>query len=94
MGHTPDDGIGKSIGSSGFGSLIGGLQFRVSRFSAFGQYQVTSAPSVQVLSAAGPEKSTIVSSGNFFKGTTHTLDRRSQRFGLGNARERPSGGGY
>ena len=93
VGHTPDDGIAKTIGSSGFGSLIGGLNFRVSHFSAFGQYQVTSAPSVQFLSAPGPEKSTIVSSGNFYKGMTHTLTA-GLRFGLGNARERPSGGGY
>ena len=64
----------------------------MSRFSAFGQYQVTTAPSVQFLIAEGT-KSTVVSSGNLFKGMTHSLTA-GLRFGLGNARERASGGGY
>jgi hypothetical protein len=93
VGHNPDDGDARAIGSSGFGSLIGGLNFRVSHFSAFGQYQVTTGPSLQVITHDGPEKSTIVSSGNLFKGPTHTLSA-GLRFGLGNARERATGGGY
>jgi hypothetical protein len=93
VGHNPDDGDARAIGSSGFGSLLGGLNFRVSHFSAFGQYQITSGPSVQFISHPGPEKSTIVSSGNLFKGPTHTFSA-GLRLGLGNARERTSGGGY
>ena len=47
----------ESAGSLGFGSLLGGLQFRVSRFMLFGQYQLTTA-------AAG---------GKLFEGVTHTF---------------------
>jgi len=92
-GFTPGDSDAESIGSSGFGSLIGGLNFRVSRFSAFGQYQVTTGPSFQVISRAGPQRSTLISSGKIITGATHTFSA-GLRFGLGNARERASGGGY
>jgi hypothetical protein len=81
-GHTPEDGFARDIGSSGFGSLIGGLNLRVSRFSAFGQYQVTTGPSQQSSSVTFRDGS-----------PTHTLSA-GLRFGLGNARERPQGGGY
>lgn len=47
----------ESAGSLGFGTLLGGIQFRVSRFMLFGQYQLTSA-------AAG---------GKLFQGVTHTF---------------------
>jgi hypothetical protein len=33
------------LGGHGFGSLIGGVQFRVDRFMIFGQYMLTSGPS-------------------------------------------------
>jgi hypothetical protein len=44
-------------GSTGFGTLIGGVQARVSRFIVFGQYQLTSAAAANKL----------------FIGPTHTL---------------------
>jgi hypothetical protein len=93
-----DGGVGfeRELGSSGFGSLIGGLNFRVSRFSAFGQYQITTGPSVSTVSVQiGPSDNpqTLVSTGNLFTGPTHTLSA-GLRFGLGNARERATGGGY
>ena len=37
------------LGSHGFGSLVGGLQYRVSHFAVFGQYQVTTTPSAERL---------------------------------------------
>jgi hypothetical protein len=92
-GFNPSDSDAQEIGSSGFGSLIGGLNFRVSRFSAFGQYQVTTGPSFQVISRAGSQRSTLISSGKITNGATHTFSA-GLRFGLGNARERASGGGY
>jgi hypothetical protein len=93
-GFTPsEDGDAQSIGSSGFGSLIGGLNFKVSRFSAFGQYQVTTGPSRQVIVREGPAESTLISSGNIFTGATHTFSA-GLRFNLGNAKERSMGGGY
>lgn len=93
-GYTPgDDPDARSIGSSGFGSLVGGLNFRVSRFSAFGQYQITTGPVLQVITRKGPSESTLISSGNFFTGPSHTFSA-GLRFGLGSARERATGGGY
>ena len=93
-GFTPSgDGDAETFGSTGFGSLVGGLNFRVSRFSAFGQYQVTTGPSFQAIARTGPNESTVVSSGRIFSGATHTFSA-GLRFGLGNAKERASGGGY
>ena len=90
-GYTPT--VDNSVGSSGFGSLLGGLNFQVSRFSAFGQYQITTGPAFQVSSMDGAAKSTIIVSGNTYTGPTHTFSA-GLRFNLGNARERASGGGY
>jgi hypothetical protein len=92
-GHTPDDGVSSAIGSSGFGSLVGGLNFRVSRFSAFGQYQITTGPREQTTTTTDSEGFTFVSFGNFYTGPTHTFTA-GLRLNLGNARERATGGGY
>jgi hypothetical protein len=92
-GHNPDDAVSSGIGSSGFGSLVGGLNFRVSRFSAFGQYQITTSPRVQRATTTDSEGFTFVSFGNFWTGPTHTFTA-GLRFNLGNARERATGGGY
>ncbi len=65
-------------GSSGFGSLVGGLQYRMSpKLVLYGQYQVTSSPGA----------------GSLLVGPTHTLVA-GLRFGLGNAKEGVRGGGY
>jgi hypothetical protein len=92
-GHDPDDDFAKDIGSSGFGSLMGGLNFRVSRFSAFGQYQVTTGPSTQSSTLKFTDGSMLVAFGTLFHGPIHTLSA-GLRFGLGNAKERAVGGGY
>jgi hypothetical protein len=92
-GNTPDDDFTKGVGSAGFGSLIGGLNFRVSRLSAFGQYQITTAPPEQVFSQRFTDGSRMVAFGNLFKGPTHTFTA-GLRFGLGGARERATSGGY
>ena len=92
-GHSTDDEIVKSIGSSGFGSLVGGVNFRVSHFSAFGQYQVTTAPGLRTYSQTFSDGSGIVAAGSLLSGPTHTFTA-GVRIGLGNARERASGGGY
>ena len=92
-GHNFDDGIVKSMGSSGFGSLVGGLNFRVSHFSAFGQYQVTSGPGVRTLEHIFSDKSRTLAFGSLLSGPTHTFTA-GLRFSLGNARERATGGGY
>jgi hypothetical protein len=92
-GNTPDDQLTKNLGSSGFGSLIGGLNFRISRLSAFGQYQITTGPTEQVFSQKFTDGSKMVAFGNLFTGHTHSVTA-GLRFGLGNARERATGGGY
>ena len=92
-GHTPDDEISRELGSTGFGSLIGGVNFRVSRFSAFGQYQVTTGPRQQSASQAGANGETLIESGSLLTGATHTFSA-GLRFNLGSAREKASTGGY
>jgi hypothetical protein len=92
-GHTPDDGFSKGIGSAGFGSFIGGINFQVSRLSAFGQYQITTSPGVQVATQKFTDGSRLVATGNLYTGPTHTFTA-GLRFSLGNARERATGGGY
>ncbi|HEV8177579.1 MAG TPA: hypothetical protein VGP44_07825 [Gemmatimonadales bacterium] len=92
-GHNPDDAAARRLGSSGFGSLVGGLNFRVSRFSAFGQYQITTGPADQGFSQVDDEGNTSVWSGNLYTGPTHTFSA-GLRFNLGNAKERSIGGGY
>jgi hypothetical protein len=92
-GVTPDDDFTKAVGSAGFGSFIAGLNFRVSRLSAFGQYQITTAPSEQQMTVRFTDGSRMTAFGNLFRGPTHTLTA-GLRFGLGNAKERATSGGY
>jgi hypothetical protein len=92
-GHTPDDGFSKGVGSAGFGSFIGGLNFQVSRLSAFGQYQITTSPAEQIVTQKFSDGSRLVASGNLYRGPTHTFSA-GLRFSLGNARERATSGGY
>lgn len=92
-GHSVNDEFTRSMGSSAFGTLVGGLNFRVSHFSAFGQYQVTTGPGLRTHTVRFVDKSKIVANGNLLDGPTHTFSA-GLRFNLGNARERPSGGGY
>ena len=92
-GHSANDDITKSMGSSGFGTLVGGLNFRVSHFSAFGQYQVTTGPGIRNNTQRFSDGSRITASGALLSGPTHTFSA-GLRFNLGNARERASGGGY
>lgn len=92
-GHAPDDDVSREMGSSGFGSLVGGLNFKISHFSAFGQYQITTGPRTQVISETDADGNEFVAFGKLYSGATHTLSA-GLRFNLGNARERASGGGY
>jgi len=79
----PDDAAdalaeAKERGSTGFGSLLGGVQYRASKnFVIFGQYQITTAPS----------------DGSLLVGPSHGITA-GLRFGLGKAKEDIKGGGY
>jgi len=92
-GHTPQDDIANELGSTGFGSFVAGLNFRVSRLSAFGQYQVTTGSKSHTISEPGPQKSTFIFSGSILKDAVHTF-AAGLRFGLGGARESVKSGGY
>lgn len=92
-GHNPEDDVANELGSTGFGSFMAGLNFRVSRLSAFGQYQVTTGGRFHVIDVAGPMKTTIVYSGRILKDAVHTFSA-GLRFGLGSARESVKSGGY
>jgi hypothetical protein len=92
-GHNPEDDVANDLGSTGFGSFIAGLNFRVSRLSAFGQYQVTTGSGFHSISVDGPQKSTFVFSGKILKDAVHTFSA-GLRFGLGSARESVKSGGY
>ena len=80
---TPDEAAiatetARNKGSTGFGSFVGGVQYRISPIvTVYGHYQITTAPS----------------SGNLLVGPSHTLIA-GVRFGLGNAKEGIRGGGY
>lgn len=68
----------KNRGSTGFGSLLGGLQLRASRSLVFfAHYQITTAPS----------------DGSLLVGPSHAIVA-GLRFGLGKAKEDVKGGGY
>ena len=77
------------LGSTGFGTFIGGVQFKVARFMGFGQYQITTGPSIQRSSGFGSN----VGTGRLLEGPTHTFSA-GLRIGLGGARERSTSGGY
>jgi hypothetical protein len=91
-GHNPEDDIANELGSTGFGSFMAGLNFRVSRLSAFGQYQVTTGAKAHAITVEGPQ-STTVFSGQILKDAVHTFSA-GLRFGLGGARESVKSGGY
>lgn len=78
------------LGSFGFGSFVGGLQFQVGRFMAFGQYQITTSPSQKTVT--GPDGS-LLAVGRLLDGPTHTF-MGGLRIGLGSAREGVRNGGY
>jgi hypothetical protein len=84
-----DASVAEELGSTGYGSFLGGVQFKVARFVGFGQYQITTSPAIQRSSGFGAR----VGTGRLLAGPTHTLSA-GLRIGLGNARERTAGGGY
>jgi hypothetical protein len=79
------------LGSFGFGTFIGGLQFQVGRFMAFGQYQITTSPSQKMVTSSDGQ--TLLAVGRLLDGPTHTFSG-GLRIGLGSAREEVRGGGY
>lgn len=81
--------VATELGSTGFGSFLGGVQIQLARFVAFGQYQITTAPSRH----AAAEETGGMATGRLLEGPTHTFSA-GLRIGLGGARERAQSGGY
>jgi len=73
----------RDLGSTGFATLIGGLQFKVGRLVAFGQYQLTTAQGDKTLASGA--------TGRLLIGSTHTFTG-GLRVSLGSAREQPRAG--
>ena len=80
----------EELGSTGFGTFLGGLQFQLGRFMAFGQYQITTGASNDTIE---DDTGAPVAFGRLIEGPTHTFSG-GIRFGLGSAREKPKSGGY
>jgi hypothetical protein len=79
------------LGSFGFGTFVGGLQFQLGRFMAFGQYQITTSPSQKMVTSS--DGATVLAVGRLLDGPTHTFSG-GLRIGLGSAREGVRSGGY
>jgi hypothetical protein len=92
-GNEPDDDTASALGSSSFGTLIGGLEFRISRFTAFGQYQITTKPQVDEVATPLGNDLWLHEFGRLTVDGTHTLTA-GLRFDLGGARESVKTGGY
>ena len=67
------------LGSAGFATFVGGLQFQVGRFMAFGQYQITSGAGPTSVSASD---GTVLAVGRLLYGSdAHLQWRPSHRLG-------------
>ncbi|MEO7985022.1 MAG: hypothetical protein ABI766_00725 [Gemmatimonadales bacterium] len=92
---TPTTGgfadVANELGSAGFGTFVGGLQFQVGRLMAFGQYQITTSPSTHVVTDGN---NTVIAVGRLLEGPTHSF-MGGLRIGLGSAKDGVrSAGGY
>ena len=87
---TASQSVARELGSTGFGTFLAGVQFKLSRFMAFGQYQITTSPSQKFVTDTS---GTVTATGQLLVGPTHTFSG-GLRIGLGNAREDVRGGGY
>jgi hypothetical protein len=88
-GSEAASAVATELGSTGFGTFVGGVQFKVARFMGFGQYQITTSPAQHATTDVGGG----VASGSLLSGPTHTFTA-GLRIGLGGARERGKNGGY
>ncbi|MGH7589929.1 MAG: hypothetical protein ACREL2_00705, partial [Gemmatimonadales bacterium] len=66
-GNTPGGHVVANLGTQGFLTAIGGLEFRVAGLSAFGQAQVTSAPSVRTMATNLTDGSTEYDTGSLLQ---------------------------
>jgi hypothetical protein len=89
-GGAPASGtITSKLGTQGFLTAIGGLEFRVAGLSAFGQAQITSAPALRTVVTRFTNKSVETDQGSLFQDASYSV-MAGLRFSLGSARS--SGG--
>ncbi|HEU4700392.1 MAG TPA: hypothetical protein VFS40_14505 [Gemmatimonadales bacterium] len=73
------------VSTGSFGTLLGGLQLRAGRIALFGQYQLTTVPSLQAFFLSS-DATVPAATGRMLNGATHTFTG-GLRFSLGKARE-------
>ena len=80
-----EDELASGTSSTGFGSLLAGLELHASRITIFGQYQVSTGGSLKTV-AIGDSDDFVTGTGQLTAGPTHSFVA-GLRFGLGNAKE-------
>ena len=92
-GPFADGSIESDLSSTGFGTAVAGLEFRVGPLSAFGQYQITTKQGFRAVTNELQGGFKRVDFGEWTMGAFHTITG-GLRLSLGSARERASSGGY
>jgi hypothetical protein len=98
-GPFADGSIESELSSTGFGTAVAGLEFRVGPLSAFGQYQITTKQGFKQVSnvlqenANGDVLFRRIDYGEWTMGAFHTITG-GLRLSLGRARESGGSGGY
>jgi hypothetical protein len=98
-GPFADRVIESDLSSTGFGTAVAGLEFRVGPLSAFGQYQITTKQGFKIVSTVlqqSPDGRVLFSRldyGEWTLGAFHTITG-GLRLSLGSAKESVNKGGY
>ena len=91
---TNADFIAHEAAASGFVHFTAGLQVRFSGVSAFGQYQIATAPGQTICASSDNEcRNSGIMTNNLLRGTIHSL-MGGIRISMGKARQEITGGGY
>jgi hypothetical protein len=92
-GPFADGNIESGLSSTGFGTAVAGLEFRVGPLSAFGQYQITTKQGFKQVTNELQGGQTRIDFGEWTMGAFHTITG-GLRLSLGSAREAGGSGGY
>jgi hypothetical protein len=92
-GPFADGNIESELSSTGFGTAVAGLEFRVGPLSAFGQYQITTKQGFKVVSNELQGGFQRIDYGEWTMGAFHTITG-GLRLSMGRARENGGSGGY
>jgi hypothetical protein len=92
-GPFADGSIESNLSSTGFGTAVAGLEFRLGPLSAFGQYQITTKQGFSQVSNDLQGGFRRIDYGEWTMGAFHTITG-GLRLSLGSARESSGSGGY